>query len=301
MKQKIILPLFTTLLLLFSSQFVLSQTSDEQTKNIQRVRTYWEEVWGKGNLKAVADFYDPNAKHGEDFTIEGFQKGVTFTKEAFPDFKATVIDIFATGDKVISEVIYTGTHTGKIMFKQEALGKTIKVPGLDVFTFKNGKCVNHQHVADHLDLVMQMGLKLTPTKDSKVAEQEIKKAGHDYLQLAKRLSSGKTHDELVKSGDIEALNKILADEYSYTDPKGVVYNKTEELNFYKNNSIVLKALELSDQKIYVDGNTAIETGIIRFTGTNAGKPLDFTKRYTTTWIWRGGRWQILADHASQVK
>jgi hypothetical protein len=187
------------------------------------------------------------------------------------------------------------------MFKQEPLGKTVKVPGLDVFTFKNGKCVNHQHVADHLELVMQMGLKLTPSKDSQVAEQEIRKAGQDYLHLIKRLSSESTHEELVKSGDIEALNKILADEYSYTDPKGVIYNKTEELDFYKKNSIVLKSLDLKDQKIYVDGNTAVETGIIRFIYTNAGKPLDFTKRYTTTWIWRDVRWQILADHASEVK
>ncbi|HUQ65940.1 MAG TPA: hypothetical protein VM101_07285 [Flavitalea sp.] len=46
-------------------------------------------------------------------------------------------------------------------------GKAIKVTGLDIFTFKDGKCVNHQHVADHLDLVMQMGLKLTPTPSDK--------------------------------------------------------------------------------------------------------------------------------------
>jgi len=296
-----LLPFFAIVMLVNTGLAQNQNSASLKSKNIKMVQTYWEEVWGKGNLKAIADFYDPNAKHGEDFTIEGFQKGVTFTKEAFPDFKATVIDIFATGDKVISEVIYTGTHTGKKMFKQEALSKTVKVPGLDVFTFKNGKCVNHQHVADHLELVMQMGLKLTPTKDSKVAEQEIKKAGQDYLHLAKRLISGKTHEELVKSGDIEALNKILADEYSYTDPKGVIYNKTEELDFYKKNSIVLKSLDLEDQKIYVDGNTAVETGIIRFIYTNAGKPLDFTKRYTTTWIWRDGRWQIFADHASEAK
>jgi hypothetical protein len=49
------------------------------------------------------------------------------------------------------------------MFKQEPLGKPITVPGIDIFTFKDGKCVNHQHVADHLDLVMQMGIQLTPT------------------------------------------------------------------------------------------------------------------------------------------
>lgn len=140
-----------------------SYTSNVKNENIQKVKTYWEEVWNKGNLQAVADFYHANAKHGENFTIEGFQKGVASQREAFPDFKATIIDIFSAGDKVVSEVIYTGTHSGKKMFKQDPLGKAVKVPGLDIFTFKDGKCVNHQHVADHLDLVLQMGLKLMPT------------------------------------------------------------------------------------------------------------------------------------------
>ncbi len=98
----------------------------------------WEEVWIKGNLKGVEDFYHPNAKHGENFTIEGFKKGVSFQREAFPDFKAIVNDIFATGDKVICEVTYTGTHTGRKMFKQEPLGKAIKVPGLDISPSKDG-------------------------------------------------------------------------------------------------------------------------------------------------------------------
>lgn len=163
----LLIKLFSISFFIFISFLLLSSTSSSKSKNIKMVETYWEEVWSKGNLKAVEDFYDPNAKHGEDFTIEGFQKGVTITRDAFPDFKATVIDIFATGDKVITEVNYTGTHTGNKMFKQEALGKTVKVPGLDIFTFKNGKCVNHQHVADHLDLVMQMGIQLTPTPPGK--------------------------------------------------------------------------------------------------------------------------------------
>ena len=144
-----------------------SHTTHNKKENIKKVRTYWEEVWGKGNLQAVADFYHPQAKHGEDFSIEGFQKGVSSLRTAFPDFKVTINDIFSTGDKVITEVIYTGTHTGKKYFKQEPLGKQVKVPGIDIFTFKNGKCVSHQHVADHLDLVMQMGLQLTPTPTDK--------------------------------------------------------------------------------------------------------------------------------------
>ncbi len=163
MKHPFITKLFTMLLVAFISFTLLSGTTGSKSKNIKKVQTYWEEVWGKGNLKGVEDFYHPNAKHGENFTIEGFKKGVAFQREAFPDFKVTVNDIFATGDKVICEVTYTGTHTGRKMFKQEPLGKTIKVPGLDIFTFKEGKCINHQHVADHLDLVMQMGITLTPT------------------------------------------------------------------------------------------------------------------------------------------
>ncbi len=42
--------------------------------SIKMVQTYWEEVWGKGNLKAVADFYDPDAKHGENFLSKDFKK-----------------------------------------------------------------------------------------------------------------------------------------------------------------------------------------------------------------------------------
>lgn len=167
MKSDPIYRLSAVLILSIFSFALLSYSPNDRSKNIEKVRTYWEEVWGKGNLQAVADFYHPNAKHGDDFTIEGFQKGVTSQRTAFPDFKATIIDIFAAGDKVISEVIYSGTHTGRKMFGQEPLGKTIKVPGIDIFTFKNGKCISHQHVADHLDLVRQMGIKLTPTPPDK--------------------------------------------------------------------------------------------------------------------------------------
>jgi len=60
---------------------MFSEPTDLKSKNIKKVQTYWEEVWGKGNLNAVEDFYHPNAKHGEDFTIEGFKKGVASIKK----------------------------------------------------------------------------------------------------------------------------------------------------------------------------------------------------------------------------
>lgn len=161
MKQSTLFSVLILSLFLVLSYPIFAQNNEGE--NIKMVEAYWTEVWGKGNLQAVADFYHPNAKHGEGFTIEGFQKGVTSLREAFPDFKVTINDIFATGDRVICEVTYTGNHTGRKMLKQEPLGKPITVPGIDIFTFKEGKCAIHRHVADHLDMVMQMGIQLTPT------------------------------------------------------------------------------------------------------------------------------------------
>ena len=166
MKLSILLSTLGLSLLVVASHTLYSQNS--AAKNIKMVETYWSEVWNKGNLQAVVDFYHPNTKHGEDFTIEGFQKGVESQREAFPDLKVTINDIFATENKVVCEVTYVGTHTGREMFKQKPLGKSVSVPGMDIFTFKDGKCVSHQHVADHLELVLQMGIQLTPTVSDKV-------------------------------------------------------------------------------------------------------------------------------------
>lgn len=46
---------------------------------------------------------------------------------------------------------------------------------------------------------------------------------------------------------------------------------------------------------------AIETGTYKTKGTNKGKAFDESGRYTTTWVWRGGRGQIAADHTSVIK
>jgi hypothetical protein len=118
----------------------------------------------------------------------------------------------------------------------------------------------------------------------------------------KRLKSGRSFTELAKSGDIAALKRLLADEYIYTSRDGEISNKVEDLESYKTNQIKIESTEILEQTVRVIGNNAaIETGKIRYVGANAGKRFDITKRYTTTWVWRGGRWQIAADHTSAVK
>ena len=80
-----------------------------------------------------------------------------------------------------------------------------------------------------------------------------------------------------------------------------IFNKAEDLESYKTNQIKIESADFLEQKVRtIDYSTAIETGKIRYVGTNTGKPFDITKRYTTTWVFYR-RWQITADHTSAVK
>lgn len=278
--------------------FVSLQTSEEE-KNIQFVKTYWDEVWSKGNLKGVEDFYHAKAIHGEDFSIEGFQQGVTSMRTAFPDLNVRLDDIFAQGNRVITRVTYLGTHTGRKMFGQDPLKAEIKVPGIDIFTIKDGKCVEHQHVADHLDLVRQMGIKLAPQRDTKIMEEEIRKVSKDYNDLTLRLRGGKSYPE--KENDLKAVEQLLAEESIFVF-NGEATSKSQELEKLKAYAALAELQEINDTKIIVlDENSAIETGVFHIKGKEGGKAFDDKYRFTTTWVYRKGKWQVVADQGSIIR
>ncbi len=126
--------------------------------------------------------------------------------------------------------------------------------------------------------------------DRKLMEQQVLKAGQEYVRL-------------IKNQDGAAIEKILADEYLFTNEAGKVKNKAEDVADYKSRPVKFEIFELSDQKVRVIGNgAAIETGTVRYKGVDSeGKSFDGSDRFTTTWVWRGGRWQIVADHTSVIK
>jgi ketosteroid isomerase-like protein len=125
--------------------------------------------------------------------------------------------------------------------------------------------------------------------DRKLMEQQVVKAGLQYAQI-------------IKSRDAAAIEQILADEYTFIDEDGKVKTKAEDVADYKKGETKIEVADITDQKVRVIGNgAAVETGTFHVKGTNKGKAFDDTERYTTVWIWRGGRWQVVADHVSNVK
>jgi len=108
-------------------------------------------------------------------------------------------------------------------------------------------------------------------------------------------------DEAWTKQDGAALALLLADEFICTN-EGKVHNKTQEIAHLKSADLKMELAAANDaeRRIRIYGATAVETGSFTFRGTFKGKPFSEYGRYTTTWIKRDERWQMVADHISSI-
>src|SRR5262249_59810614 len=78
--------------------------------------------------------------------------GMQAMRGAFPDFRLTIEDQIAEGDKVVTRVTFSGTHSGE--FRGIApTGKQVKYSGIAIDRIVDGKVVEMWHVAETLGLV----------------------------------------------------------------------------------------------------------------------------------------------------
>ncbi len=82
-------------------------------------------------------------------------------KEAFPDVKGTIKSSFQSGDSVVIELEWTGTHTGPLTGQFgtiPATGKFGKVPAVEVIRFDGDKVIETRHYFDLMTLLQQIGV-----------------------------------------------------------------------------------------------------------------------------------------------
>jgi ketosteroid isomerase-like protein len=106
--------------------------------------------------------------------------------------------------------------------------------------------------------------------------------------------------EAVRDKDAAALERILADDYTYTDSRGGVSNKADSLRQARTGSGRMKAFHTSDAKARVYGDTAVITGRVRVEGVaGGGKPYDAEVRFTDILARIDGQWRAVAAHVSE--
>jgi steroid delta-isomerase-like uncharacterized protein len=85
--------------------------------------------------------YDPPL--GMQPNREGFRQILAKFREALPDVHLTIEDEFADGDYVIQRISATGTHKGEFQGLPPT-GKKVKVNGIHIWRFANGKVAVQQ-------------------------------------------------------------------------------------------------------------------------------------------------------------
>ena len=117
------------------------------------------DIAGFGDLVAE-DFVEHQGAGGPGFppTKEGTLEFFRTLLAAFPDWRMTVDDLIASGDKTVARVTVTGTHKGEFMGIPPA-GTQAKVQLIDIMRFDDaGQVSEHWGVADMLSLMQQLGV-----------------------------------------------------------------------------------------------------------------------------------------------
>jgi hypothetical protein len=94
--------------------------------------------------------------------------------------------------------------------------------------------------------------------------------------------------------DAATLRLLMADEVSYTHSTGVRQDKTEYIADIETGKTIYRSIEASDQKVRLYGSTAIVTGTVKLSVTNAGVAREVSLAYTDIHVKRQGRWQLVA-------
>ena len=100
--------------------------------------------------------------------------------------------------------------------------------------------------------------------------------------------------------DTAMLDRLMADDFTYTHQGGVTEGKADFLKEMKAGRGTFKALQLSDVKVRIFGNAAVLTGRCDITAAREGRefaiPMHFTEVYTRT----GGHWQWLLWQSTRI-
>jgi predicted ester cyclase len=135
--------------------------SAEQNKAL--FRRVIDEVFVGGNTSLIDELVAPDFVEHEELPPgipagrEGVKQLSSAFLSAFPDFKATIDDLIAEGDKVVARATWSGTHQGEFMGIPPT-GKRVSFQVIDIVRFAGGKFVEHWGQMDNMAMMQQLGV-----------------------------------------------------------------------------------------------------------------------------------------------
>lgn len=108
-------------------------------------------------------------------------------------------------------------------------------------------------------------------------------------------------NELRLKPDVEALDRILADDWLLTHSDGRVQTKKEYLDELRTRTRRNQGIANEDVVLRRYGDTAVVTGTSVQSAISNGQPWNGRFRFTRVWVQRDGRWVMVASHSSRIE
>src|SRR5689334_5541939 len=133
------------------------------------VRRFFE-AFNAGDLDGVAELCAPsvvvhNSGAPDPLDLDGFRQLAGAFLAAFPGGEHTIEDMVGEGDKVVTRVIYYGTHTGDLM-GMPPTGRQVAVSAMIIDQLANGKIVETWRLFDQMAMMQQLGVIPVPEQTS---------------------------------------------------------------------------------------------------------------------------------------
>jgi ketosteroid isomerase-like protein len=109
------------------------------------------------------------------------------------------------------------------------------------------------------------------------------------------------YERAILASDTVALKLLWAEDYTFINAQGVLATREQRLaNFRSGATSVAEAVNQREITARVYGDNAVVQQLFTLRGRFGGVETDTEVRCTFVWLWRAGRWQMVANQLTPV-
>ncbi|MBD1422386.1 nuclear transport factor 2 family protein [Sphingobacterium chuzhouense] len=139
-----------------------------------------------------------------------------------------------------------------------------------------------------LTIVMATILSETSAQEKRSLQEEVENAT-------------KALTEAMLKPTAQVLNKLTSDKLSYGHSSGTIETKEQFVNTLVSGASVFEEIQISEQTVYLQDNTAIVRHTLNAKTNDPGKgPASIRLGIMLTWVKSNGSWQLLARQAFKL-
>lgn len=106
--------------------------------------------------------------------------------------------------------------------------------------------------------------------------------------------------EAIRRNDVKTLTRLYADDYHFTTYRGSTSNKEEQLRAFRTGEMRFDSAAVFERRVRLYDCAGVVTGRRRQTATVRGETRTGENRFTHVYVWRRGRWQLVASQNTPV-